>query len=399
MSMQQISLNEELEKLNGEGVQCFLAKGTHLVVKDVPYLNNDAKLGFGTLIVKIDTAGSSLIQPRDHTAYWIGEQPCNFDGTVISGLVNGPNHTSFGNGIISDYFLSRKPVENGGRYRSYYEKVIQHINMISAPAQAMYPVECSRNKSVVIQQSGELPFEYGDTNASRANISGISECMEHQKLAIVGLGGTGMYLLDFLSKCPVSEIHLFDDDVFNNHNAFRAPGAASLAILNQQPVKVQYAADIYSRMKHDIIPHCMKITPENISILDDMDFVFICVDSCSVRTMIANYLADHGKAFIDSGLGLEQVNGHITGQVRVTSAVNGHYDHLKDALSSSGDEDDPYASNIQIAELNCMAAILSVIRWKKLLGFYGDSSVQDDWNFSYCVHSNNLIKDSKYEDQ
>jgi len=397
--MQQISHSEDLVRLRGEGVQYFLAKGTNLVVKDIPYLNKEAKIGFGTLIVKLDTAGTSLIPPRDHTAFWIGEPPCNPDGTVIPGLVNGPNRTSFGDGIISDYLLSRKPVENGGRYRSYYEKVMQHINMISAPAKAMYPVECSRDKAVVIQQSGELPFEYGDTNASRANISGISECMEHQKLAIVGLGGTGMYLLDFLSKCPVCEIHLFDDDVFNNHNAFRAPGAASLEILNQQPAKVQYAADIYRHMKHGIIPHCMKITPENISMLDDMDFVFICVDSCSVRTMIANYLADHGKAFVDSGLGLEQVSGHIAGQVRVTSAVNDHYDHLKDALSSSGGENDPYASNIQIAELNCMAAILSVIRWKKLLGFYGDSSVQNDWNFSYCVHSNYLIKDSKYEDQ
>ena len=399
MSMQQINLNEELSMLFDEGVQCSLVKETLIVVKAVPYINKETKLGFGTLIVKLDAVGASFIPPREHTAYWVGEQPCNSDGTVISGLVNGPNHTSFGDGIISDYFLSRKPVENGGRYTSYYEKVMQHINMISAPARAMYPAECSRGKTVLIKQSIDLPFEYGDTNASRANISGISECMEHQKVAIVGLGGTGIYLLDFLSKCPVDEIHLFDDDIFNNHNAFRAPGAASLEILNQQPVKVQYAADIYGHMKHGIIPHRTKITPENIYMLDDMDFVFICVDSCSVRTMIATYLADHGKAFVDSGLGLEQVNGHITGQVRVTSAVNDHYDHLKDALSSSGNEDDPYASNIQIAELNCMAAILSVIRWKKLLGFYGDTSVQDDWNFSYCIHSNNLIKNSKYEDQ
>ena len=397
--MQQINLDEELSMLSNEGVQCSLVKGTLLVVKDVPYIDKETKLGFGALILKLDTAGTSFIPPREHTAYWIGEQPCNSDGTVISGLVNGPNHTSFGDGMVSSYFLSRKPVENGGRYSSYYEKVMQHINMISAPARAMFPTECSRDKTVLIKQSIDLPFEYGDTNASRANISGISECMEHQKLAIVGLGGTGIYLLDFLSKCPVDEIHLFDDDVFNNHNAFRAPGAASMEILNQQPLKVQYATDIYGHMKHGIIPHGTKITPENISMLDGMDFVFICVDSCSVRTMIANYLADHGKAFVDSGLGLEQVNGHITGQVRVTSAVNDHYDHLKYALSSSGDEDDPYASNIQIAELNCMAAILSVIRWKKLLGFYGDTSVQDDWNFSYCVHSNNLIKNSKYEDQ
>ena len=160
--------------LSNEGVQCSLVKGTLLVVKDVPYIDKETKLGFGALILKLDTAGTSFIPPREHTAYWIGEQPCNSDGTVISGLVNGPNHTSFGDGMVSSYFLSRKPVENGGRYSSYYEKVMQHINMISAPARAMYPAECSRDKTVLIKQSIDLPFEYGDTNASRANISGIS---------------------------------------------------------------------------------------------------------------------------------------------------------------------------------------------------------------------------------
>ena len=32
------------------------------------------------------------------------------------------------------------------------------------------------------------------------------------KVAVIGLGGTGSYLLDALAKCPVAEIHLYDDD-------------------------------------------------------------------------------------------------------------------------------------------------------------------------------------------
>lgn len=270
--------------------------------------------------------------------------------------------------------------------------------MISAPAKAIYPIGCVRVKSTPILPSEDLPFVYADTNASRANITGVSECMEHQKLAIVGLGGTGMYLLDLLAKCPVEEIHLFDDDIFDNHNAFRAPGAASLSVLNQQPTKVQYASAIYGNMKRGIIPHCQKIMPENISELDDMDFVFICVDSSDVRNMIANYLADHDKSFIDSGLGLESVNGHIAGQVRVTTAISGHYEHLGEDLSSKGDGNEPYATNIQIAELNSIAAAYSVIRWKQLLGFYGDTSSSKDWSFVYCVSSNNIIGHRKYED-
>ncbi len=396
--MRQINLSEDLARLSDEGVQYSIIKGAYLVVEAVPYLGNKKQLMFGKLIFQLNVSGENLCPPADHTAYWAGEMPCNIDGSFITGLVNGPSVKTFGDGIISDYFLSRKPVENGGMYKSYYEKVTQHINMISAPAKAIYPIGCVRVKSTPILPSEDLPFVYADTNASRANITGVSECMEHQKLAIVGLGGTGMYLLDLLAKCPVEEIHLFDDDIFDNHNAFRAPGAASLSVLNQQPTKVQYASAIYGNMKRGIIPHCQKIMPENISELDDMDFVFICVDSSDVRNMIANYLADHDKSFIDSGLGLESVNGHIAGQVRVTTAISGHYEHLGEDLSSKGDGNEPYATNIQIAELNSIAAAYSVIRWKQLLGFYGDTSSPKDWSFVYCVSSNNIIGHRKYED-
>ena len=57
--------------------------------------------------------------------------------------------------------------------------------------------------------------------------------MNH-KVAIIGLGGTGSYILDMLAKTPVSEIHLFDGDDFLTHNAFRSPGAASLDDLSKK---------------------------------------------------------------------------------------------------------------------------------------------------------------------
>ncbi|WP_318271316.1 ThiF family adenylyltransferase [Sphingobacterium cellulitidis] len=45
--------------------------------------------------------------------------------------------------------------------------------------------------------------------------------LERQKIAIIGLGGTGAYILDMVAKTPVKEIHLFDGDSFDQHNAFR----------------------------------------------------------------------------------------------------------------------------------------------------------------------------------
>ncbi len=36
----------------------------------------------------------------------------------------------------------------------------------------------------------------------------------------------------------------------------------------------------------------------------------------------------------------------------------------------SGGHDDPYQSNVQVADLNALAASLAVLRWKRLCGFY-----------------------------
>ena len=62
---------------------------------------------------------------------------------------------------------------------------------------------------------------YPDTNSGRAGITGLTECFDSMKIAIVGLSGTGSYVLDKVAKVPFKEIHLFDDDVFMNHNAYR----------------------------------------------------------------------------------------------------------------------------------------------------------------------------------
>jgi len=60
------------------------------------------------------------------------------------------------------------------------------------------------------------------------------------QVAIVGVGGTGSYILDFLAKTRVREIHLFDGDYFFSHNAFRTPGAATIAELRARPLKVDH---------------------------------------------------------------------------------------------------------------------------------------------------------------
>lgn len=392
--MEQLYHSEDFIRLRNEGVGYSLVDGRLLVIGGIPYLNKNQELNTGTLVMKLATSGNRILAPRDHTAHWIGEHPANTDGTLIAGLVNGVSREHLGNNLIADFFLSCKQVDTAGKYipyKDYYDKVMMHLKVISTPAKHLYPEESAKLIKPIIVQADDSPFVYGDTNASRAGISGICNRLEDQKIAIIGLGGTGSYLLDSLAKCPVKEIHIFDDDYFDTHNAFRCPGAASIDSLNKRPTKVQYLYDIYSRMHKGIIPHKVRVTDENISDLADMDFVFISVDSVATRTTIVNHLIDMGKPFIDSGLGIEISQDRIIGQIRVTTGMHGYYEHLKDAFGSCEIDDNLYRSNIQVAELNALAAMLSIIKWKRIVEFYGDTTCAGDLNIAYSVADNAII--------
>ncbi len=101
-----------------------------------------------------------------------------------------------------------------------------------------------------------------------------------------------------------------------------------------------------------------------------MDVVFICVDSAKVRSFISRHLMDHNIQFVDSGLGLTLGTGSVGGQVRVTSFFGGTGEYIKDIFGTAEVKDDGvYATNIQIALLNSLAAIMMLNCWLKHINF------------------------------
>lgn len=402
--MEQLCLNEDLIRLRNEGVGYSLVGGCHLVIDGIPYLNRQKVLSTGQLVMRLRTSGRNILPPDDHTAHWVGEIPANMDGSLIQGLLQpcASQNINLGNGVVANYFLSCKQIDVTGRPiadTNHYDKVMRYITVISTPAKHLYPEECEKLVKPIIIQKDDSPFVYGDTNSSRAGVLSISQRLENQRIAIIGMGGTGSYLLEFLAKCPVKEIHIFDDDYFDTHNAFRCPGAATVEQLDSRPTKVEYLSSIYSKMHKGIVSHCVRVTEANMNLLDDMDFVFLSVDSVAARLSIANYLIDLKKPFIDSGLGLDINQDRVVGQVRVTTGLYGNYDHLKDAFGSIQLDDDLYKSNIQVAELNALAAILSVTKWKRMMEFYGDASSKGDLDIAYSVSDNVIIHSNHVGDE
>jgi hypothetical protein len=389
MSQVVINHSSDLLRLQNEEYQIEVSGG-YLAVHQIPYLNTKNEIKSGILVMSLTTAGNVAIKPKDHTAYFIGEQPCNVDGSFVSSLVNSPQKTRLFGNITSDFYLSCHP--DNRVYADFYDKVSTYVNIISSPALNFNKEACDKLKTPIIIRNDDGPLVYMDTNASRANIVFMNELFSPLKIAIVGVGGTGSYLLDFIAKTPVSEIHLFDKDVFNSHNAFRAPGAASVEELNEQPSKIEYLAQKYGKMHSRIICHNEYITRENIEILKLMDYTFLSIDRIDVRNEISKFMIDSELSFIDSGLGINMSANKLSGLVRITSGFPGHYSHLKEAFKGVDIEDDIYESNIQIAELNAFAAIQAIVKWKKMVGFYQDSF--NEINSVYSIDDNDIYNDN-----
>ena len=74
----------------------------------------------------------------------------------------------------------------------------------------------------------------------------------------------------------------------------------------------------------------------------------------------------------------------LTGTLRSTLVTASKNDHVERAISfETGEEqEDIYKSNIQIAELNMLNAVMAVLQWKKLLTFYHDAIHSYDTTFT-----------------
>lgn len=387
MLLAQIHRSQDLKRLIDEGFEIQVVGG-HLIVRHIPYVNSSRQIGYGILISTLDLNGDITLKPKTHVIGYMGEHPCNKDGSIISGIQHSSPNQKVAEGIVMNHTFSNKP-PNG--YTDYYHKVTRYIEIISASAKAIDRTVTAQTFQVLTCSAEESVFLYTDSNSSRANINQLNEKFKGQRVGIVGLGGTGSYILDFVAKTPVDEILVFDDDVFLQHNAFRMPGAVSVDELDKQMKKVDYFTKIYSQLRRGIVPFPEKISEANIDLLKGLSYVFICIDSNSARSMIISRLRDFGVPFIDVGLGVNIADENLVGTLRVTVGTPGKHDHISSRIGSVESDDDAYSTNIQIADLNALNALMAVIKWKKLCGFYQD--MKEEYNSTYSINTGQLLNE------
>ncbi len=377
MSPNIVARSPDLQRLHEEGYALRISKeGGFLIVEHVPYVTPAGTVAYGALVSALEQAGEKAANPvGDHSLWFEGETPCDAHGAPLrSMLIDTDNRQEFEAGVIVHHRFSCKP-PGDGQYPDYHAKITAYVNMLLTCARAVDPnVTAVLEHPVVLEdEDPDSPFVYPDTASARVEVTAIGRKLRMDKVAIVGLGGTGSYILDQLAKTPLGEIHLFDGDDFLNHNAFRAPGAASIDELNEQPKKVDYFTARYSRMKRRIIAHPYDIDETTVEELRDMQFVFLAADGGDVKRLVVEKLEEFGVPFIDVGLAVDEYDGALGAMVMVTTSTPAKRDHANTYIdTSSPPPEDLYEGNIQVADLNALNAVLAVIRWKKCCGFYRD---------------------------
>jgi hypothetical protein len=168
-------------------------------------VNSTRLVKYGTLVSELTLEGEATARPGSHVVYFIGDVPCDADGSELTNILSERREINLGSGLIATCSFSQKPPEG---YADYFDKMSTYANMIGAFARLLDPAFTTTSTPIPIRDDVDSPFRYFDSATSRAMIGAAVEKLKVAKVAIIGVGGTGSYVLDLLAKVPISEIHL-----------------------------------------------------------------------------------------------------------------------------------------------------------------------------------------------
>lgn len=390
MLANRIAPNPDVQALIDDGYSVVIVDDRYLIVENVPYCPSEGKVAYGDIISPFSMVNGISQLNNDHTVWFTGTVPHTAQGRSLQdALVADTSEALIAERKVRCR-LSNKPdraEDLAQLLQSYYVKMRHYVNKLSRHARDID--ESARADYLGRLQINAKPsvFYYPNTAIARSGLDAYEDKLRQRKVAIVGVGGTGSYILDALAKMPIAEIYLYDGDKIEPHNAYRMPGALKLGEVFNSIAKAEHLAKYYGQMRTGIVGRPVRVDEQNIQELGDCSFVFIAVDHGPSRGLIANYLVARGIPFIDVGIGVDKVPDKVQlhARARVTLVTPQTAD-LVATLPTADDTEEGVYNNIQLVELNSLNAALAVIRYKQFLKFYTDEAQAETIRYkaSWC---------------
>jgi uncharacterized protein DUF6791 len=362
--------NDDIRRLLEKGYALRI-DGAHLVARDIPYLDSQQALQVGAIVTKLEFIDKVRIKQDDHQIFFAGSAPYGLNGQPIPNLAGGPTSIPLSKtDIVVERSFSNKPE---GGFANFFDKIEHYVRVISGPAITLHNADPLTFRVDTGVTAGSV-FKFHDTLTSRAEIGDLAAGFKDEVIAIIGLGGTGSYVLDFIVKTPVKEIRAFDGDAYHVHNAFRSPGKLDERDLGKGKSEIYHLR--YDNFRDGLILQPKYVDSSSTGDFDGVTFAFVCVDKGSARAEIFDLLIGMHIPFIDVGMGLDRKQGALSGTLRATYYAADKAAKVRDMQLAEmvDDPDEMYRRNVQIAELNALNACLAVIRYKQLKGFYVDEN-------------------------
>jgi len=374
MSQQLINLSADLARLVEEGYAVRIDSG-HLIVEEIPYLDESGKIRRGAFVCPLDATDQSTLPPTDHVMSFAGGMPHDHNGRPLETLGRTSPRCGKVSGLTAQHGFSNKLRGPDGQrnYTDYYEKVKTYEALIIGEVQSVDPTATARVGALEPSSSDDDPFVFPDSASARAGTTALVAKLKGEIVAHIGLGGTGSYIFDHVAKAPVRESRLIDGDRFYPHNAFRAPGSPSRSELQPPQYKVEYYAARYRQMKKNILTYPVHLSGSNLFLLDGVTFAFVSVDAGPDKGTIIAELERRNIPFVEVGMGLHIGSQGIGGTLRAVLSTDDNRDGARPHIPVEDiGADHIYAENIQISDLNSLNADMAIQLWKGHRGFYAN---------------------------
>ena len=178
------------------------------------------------------------------------------------------------------------------------------------------------------------------------------------------------------------EIHLLDNDEVEWHTFQRAPGAPTAEeielVRTGSLLKVDYYHSKYAAFRDGIHPHAVRVDSPSMFreflSAHPIDYAFVCIDQLTEgdsprQDVVYCALSAVAVPFIDSGVSITVEGGAVRGAVTTSFYDEGSM-AWKDAIPNAKVEGDvPGYRNVQLPEVNALAASLAVMEWRRRTGY------------------------------
>ena len=268
--------------------------------------------------------------------------------------------TELSNGVLersrSSLVLSIK--KTGREYQNAWEALNNYVRHI---------YELFLGRSVSGKEALSRPYTFEVLGDQQPEAVEWRDLVVQERVAIVGLGGVGAWIADFVVKADPLEVHGWDYDCIEPKNILRMPGGLDPDVwIGRQ--KADWFHETYSLIHSNVHGHNVKIIHENVQeVIEKSTFAFVAVDDDDDRMVVCDKLASAGIPFVVSGLSLERKEKRVKVSIRIVTAHVG-VSTWKEAIPQVGRVgQDDYGSH-DLPDVYSMAAGWAIQSWRKMRG-------------------------------